>query len=168
MSTTIAPTALPGKTRRKAVSSGAVSRYAAFRRQGQIFGLTIELVREVLPGQPLTRVARSQEQILGVMSMRGEILPVVVIDRWLGLASRPDDASLPILVLRQGELLVGLRVDAIQSVINVPLQEVQPHPTAGEDTFLSGIWQRTGQPVITLIDGGALLEALCQQTAPNP
>lgn len=167
MSTIVAPTALSGKTSRKAGPSGPVSRYAAFRRQGQLFGLTIELVREVLPGQPLTRVARSQEQILGVMSMRGEILPVVVIDRWLGLASRPDDAALPILVLRQGELLVGLRVDAIQSVVNVPQQEVQPHPDAGKDTFLRGVWQRTGQPVITLIDGVALIEALCQQTTPT-
>jgi len=101
------------------------------------------------------------------MSLRGEILPVVVIDRWLGLASLPDDVNLPILVLRQGELLVGLRVDAIQSVVNVPEREVQAHPAADGDTFLTGIWQRPGLPPVTLINGAALIAALCQPTSTN-
>ena len=164
MTTSTSP---PERTTRHADVGGPVSLYAAFRRQRQLFGLPIELVREVLPGQPLTRVARAREEILGVLSLRGEILPVVVIDPWLGLASHPDDSALPILVLRQAELLVGLRVDAIHSVVTVPLQEVQPHPAGGGDTFLAGIWQRAGQTPITLIDGVALIEALCRQTITN-
>jgi purine-binding chemotaxis protein CheW len=163
----ISPKSLLKKRVRKTEAGGIVSRYAAFRRQGQFFGLPIDLIREVLPGQPLTRVARAQEQILGVMSLRGEILPVVVIDEWLGLMLQTDDLTLPILVLRRGELLVGLRVDAIQSVVNVPQREVQAHPTAAAGAFLSGIWQPTDRPPINLIDGVALIEALCHQTSVN-
>ena len=167
MTATLAPTSSSKRTAPKADSGASVSRYTVFRRNQQFFGLTIKLVREVLSGQPLTRVARAQEQILGVLSLRGEILPVVVIDRWLGLPSSPDDLNSPILVLRDADFLVGLRVDAIQSVVNVPQTEVQPHPAAGDDTLLSGIWHRAGQPPITLIDGAALIEALCHQNAPN-
>ena len=152
---------------RPADQGAGVSRYAVFRRQQQYFGVTIDLVREVLPGQSLTRVARAREEILGVLSLRGEILPVVVIDHWLGLTVGADDPSLPILVLRRGDLLVGLRVDAIQSVVNISEAEIQPHPAETEETLLTGIWSRPNQPPITLIDGTALLTALCQQTSTN-
>ncbi len=143
-------------------------RRAVFRRRQQLFGLEIELVREVLPGQPLSRVARSAEEVLGVLNLRGEVLPVVVVDRWLGLKPVADDSLLPILVLRRGDLLVGLRVDAIQSVVAIPPLEIQPHPGAGGEAHFTGLWQPAGRPAMTLISGAALLETLCKLTSINP
>jgi len=161
--TTIAPAvASPESVPETEVSS---IRYTVFRRQRQLFGLSIDLVREVLAGQPLTRVPRAQTQLLGVMSLRGEILPVVVIDGWLGLPSIPDDPSQPILVVRRADLLVGFRVDGVQSVLRVPRAEVQPHPSAGHQQHLAGIWHPEGLHPITLIAGAALLETLCRQAA---
>jgi purine-binding chemotaxis protein CheW len=121
-------------------------------------------VREVLSGQPLTHVPRSQEQILGVLSLRGEILPVVVIDEGLGVPPQTDDPTRPILVLRRSDLLVGLRVDAIQSVVNVRAAEVQPHPDASTDSLLSGIWQPTPDVFVTMIAGDELLDRLASRT----
>jgi purine-binding chemotaxis protein CheW len=138
--------------------------FTVFRRKNQLFGLSIDLVREVLPGQPLTHVPRAQAQILGVLSLRGEILPVLAIDDLLCLDPPPEDPTLPILVLRRGELLLGLRVDAIHSVVSVPSAEVQPHPGSGDNPFL-GIWQRPGGDAVTLIAGTKLLDALCAQTS---
>lgn len=145
---------------------GAISsRFAVFRRCQQLFGLSIDLVREVLPGQALTRVPRASQQILGVLSLRGEILPVVVIDSWLGLLPVADDPLLPILVLRRGDLLVGLRVDAIQGVVTVPAEEIQPHPSADSETPIAGIWHPEGRIPITLVAGTALLETLSRETS---
>jgi chemotaxis signal transduction protein len=158
------PTINPAKT---GITGASTARYSVFRRRQQLFGLGIDLVREVLPGQPLTRVPGSKQQILGVLNLRGEILPVVVIDAWLGLTPAPDDPSLPILVLRRADLLVGLRVDAIQSVVNIPAQEIQPHPAGAQSSLLASIWNPEGQAPVTLISGLALLEALCRQTSAN-
>lgn len=161
-------TAIPKETAGPATgAAGIASRHAVFRRRGQLFGLGIDLVREVLPGQPLTRVPRSREQILGVLSLRGEILPVVDIDVWLGLAPVTDDPALPILVLRRADLLVGLRVDAIQSVASVPNPEIQPHPTAESGACIAGIWQPEGRPPVTLVAGHQLLEILSRETSLN-
>lgn len=162
---TLSPPSVP--VTRPASVGLATSRHAVFSRCRQLFGLPIDLVREVLPGQPLAPVPRAQEQILGVLNLRGEILPVVVIDPWLGLPPIADDPALPILVLRRDDLLVGLRVDAIRSVLNVPPEEIQPHPAASSDAMLTGLWQPEGQSPITLIAGAALLDALCQSTASN-
>jgi len=164
MSTSISPADRPAAASQ---SGNAASRYTVFKRRRQLFGLSIELVREVLPGQPLTRVPRSGEQILGVLSLRGEILPVVVMDSWLGLAATPDDPGLPILVLRRAELLVGLRVDAIQRVVNLAAGEIQSHPAAGGNPLLQGIWQPAGQTPITVIDNNALVDLLCRSTSTN-
>ncbi len=147
----------------------ASSRYAVFRRHDQFFGLGIEFVTEVLPGQPLTRVPRSQGNILGVLSLRGEILPVVTVDELLDLEPRLDDPALPILVLRWRDVLVGLRVDAIQSVITLNTAEIQPHPS-GHGAHFAGIWRLEGdaQITLTLLAGGALIETLSQQTTTHP
>ena len=147
--------------------ANATHRYVIFRRHGQFFGLGIEFVTEVLPGQALTRVPRSQGNILGVLSLRGEILPVVRVDEMLDLAAANDNSALPILVLRWQDLLVGLRVDAIQSVITLPTGEIHPHP-AGRDSHFAGIWHAGGDSPITLtlLDGNTLLGVLRQQS-PN-
>ena len=110
---------------------------------------------------------RCQTNILGVVSLRGEILPVVTIDVLLDLPPQPDNATLPILVVRWRDLLVGLRVDAVQSVISLNANEIQPHPM-GRDTHFAGIWKTEGEHAITLtvLAGVPLLEALHQQTAP--
>jgi chemotaxis signal transduction protein len=145
----------------------AAARHTIFLRRQQLFGLGIDLVREVLPGQPLTRVPASKEQILGVLNLRGEVLPVVMIDGWLGLSPVADDPNLPILVLRRADLLVGLRVDAIQSVVSIPAHEIQPHPSTLHSSLLTSLWHPEGQAAVTLISGPALLEALCRQTSAN-
>jgi len=144
----------------------ANDRYAVFQRSGQYFGLGIEYVTEVLPGQPLTRVPRSQNNLLGVLSLRGEILPVVTIDEMLDLTARVDDPQLPILVLRWKEMLVGLRVDSVQSVISLNASEIQPHPS-NRDTHFAGIWRLKDDNSITLtlLAGAPLLVSLHQQTS---
>jgi chemotaxis signal transduction protein len=156
--------AVPSSTRASdAAAKSSATRYAVFRRCNQQFALSIDLVSEVLPGQPLTRVPRSQSQILGVLSLRGEILPVLTLDDLLGLSAPTDDPNLPILVLRQGELLAGLRVDAIQSVVSIPASEIQPYPAEGEACF-AGIWHPEGMIPMTLIASAALIDALRRQT----
>lgn len=142
-------------------------RFAVFLRRGQRFGLSIDLVRELLPGQTLTRVPRAISQVLGVLSLRGEILPVVSIDEWLGLTPEPDQPQQPILVVRHAELLVGIRVDTIQTVVPIPTEEIQPHPSAEAGSLLNGLWHPEGQTPITLIDGPGLLDALCRDAALN-
>jgi purine-binding chemotaxis protein CheW len=137
--------------------------YAVIKRGSQLFALDVDLVREVLPGQPLTRVPRAADQIIGVLNLRGEILPIVTIDPQLGLPSVADNPDLPILVLRKGELLVGLRVDSVQGAVSVPMAEIQPHPSSGSNTLLSGIFWREGQTAIALIGTKELLEAFYQQ-----
>jgi purine-binding chemotaxis protein CheW len=137
----------------------SASRFAVFRRCNQFFALSVDIVSEVLHGQPLTRVPRSQNMILGVLSLRGEILPVLTLDDWFGLEAPTNDAELPILVLRQGDLLAGLRVDSIQSVTSIPASEIQPYPAEGE-AYFAGIWRSEGTPPITLIASSVLLDAL--------
>jgi purine-binding chemotaxis protein CheW len=137
--------------------------YAVFKRGSRLFALDVDLVREVLPGQSLTRVPRAGEQILGVLNLRGEILPVMTLDPQLGLTNVVDNSALPILVLRKGELLVGLRVDSVQGTVSIPTQEIQPHPSAGENQLLSGFFWREGQSSIALIGTRELLETFYQQ-----
>ena len=134
--------------------------HSVFVRQGQRFGLPVEFVREVIHGRSLTRIPRRVDSVAGVLNLRGDMLPVVLVDQWLELPFQPYDPARPIVVLRQGELLVGIQVDAVQRVASIPRAEVSPSPSAGRSAHLRSIWNVAGQPLVTLIDAKPLLAAI--------
>lgn len=145
-------------------------RFGVFRRDGQLFGLPIEFVIEVIAGQKLTRVPRTAVEVAGLLNLRGEILTVLMADNWLGLEPRDYDASKPILVLRHGRVLFGIQVDAVQSVVTIPPEEIQARPERTDGAggaIRSGVWQRLNRPLLTLIDGRLLVRFIQQALAPK-
>ena len=155
-------TTLPQPVLDQRTSSNAGSRrlYGIFRRSGQSFGLPVEFIREVVAAGEMTRLAQMPAELAGVFNLRGEILPVILADRWLGLTGRSYEAGKPILVLRQKDLLVGIQVDAMNHVQPVSTAQVSPHPEGGRLTHINGLWKRAGDSLVTLIDGEALFQLL--------
>ena len=123
----------------------APSEYVAFQIQGESWALPIGALREIVRVTPLTEVPRAAPALLGVMNLRGEVLPVFSLERRLGLASAPariagpdaDLASVPrgarILVVRTAEGDAGLLVDAVREVVRLRASSFElPDPGPGE------------------------------------
>jgi len=101
---------------------------------GEPYALPIERVREIVRMCPLTRVPRAPALVLGVISLRGEILQVLDLRRALGAAALPPTRRSRIVVLH-GEAgdVAGWLVDAVSEVLRVPEAELLPPPgAAGE------------------------------------
>jgi chemotaxis signal transduction protein len=157
----------PAPSQRVATSApdGALSgaQYSLFRRHEQNFCIDVTHLQEVLQQSSVTPVPRSSRSLAGVMNLRGEVLPVLLVDALLHLPEQAYDPSRPVLVLRRKDLLVGIQVDSVQRVGFVPRDEVLPSPLTNQSAIWAGIWFRANQELATLLDGSALLDEIYAQ-----
>ena len=122
----------------------------AFSLDGSPYALPIERVREIVRLRPLTAVPRVSEDVLGVISLRGEIVQVVDLRTRLGLRREQSGRSARIvIVLAEDGLIGGLLVDAVTEVLSVSEASLQP-PT-GESDVVSALCAR-GDCFVSIVD----------------
>jgi len=124
---------------------------------GELYGIQIHLVQEVLRVGPITRVPGAPVPFIGITSLRGKILPVLDLRVRLGLpCSVPQPRRRIVVIELQGRLL-GLLVDAVQQVLTLTASKIEP-PPEGSD-LLGGVAQLEGGRLLLLLELGRLLEA---------
>jgi purine-binding chemotaxis protein CheW len=93
--------------------------FATFELDGQLFGIEVEEVQEVIRYQPMTRVPLAPTEIRGLINLRGQIVTAMDLRRRLGMPERPE-GELPMnVVVRTVDGWVSLLVDEIGDVVEV-------------------------------------------------
>jgi purine-binding chemotaxis protein CheW len=122
------------------------AQYLTFVCDGQEYGVEILRVQEIKGWDRVTRVPHSPDFVLGVMNLRGTIVPVVDLRRRFGLKAGSFDASTVVIVVHAGSAngrgTVGIMVDAVSEVYNFDADSVRSPPaiaTAADHAFVSGI-----------------------------
>jgi purine-binding chemotaxis protein CheW len=119
---------------RKAGEEGASRQYLSFFLGGQEYATDILRVQEIKGWDTVTRVPYSPTYILGVINLRGAIVPVVDLRVRLALESASFDSATVVIVVRvagtRGERIVGLVVDAVSDVYSFSAENIQPPPEA--------------------------------------
>lgn len=137
--------------------------HALFQRGGDVFGVEIDSVRTVIPAEVLTRVPRAPSTLAGVLNLRGDALPVVMLDSWLGQAPQAYRRDRPILILRSADLLVGLQVDRMMDVLDLAGFDVAPHPETAQRPWYNGRTTLPSGRLATILSGARLLRAISDQ-----
>jgi len=108
----------------------------------QDFCMDIMLVREIRGWTSVTTLPHAPADVLGVMNLRGTIVPIVDLSARLGLGScerRPRDV---IIIAMISDQVVGLLVTAVLDIVGVARDEIQPMPKiscAEASDFIGGI-----------------------------
>ena len=150
------------------------SQYVTFVCGDVEYGVEILRVQEIKGWEGVTRVPYTPPYLLGVMNLRGVIVPVIDLRARLGLASRPFDSSTVVIVVRVdlavGEKTVGIVVDAVSEVYNVADDAVKPTPDLGagaDDACVSGLTS-VDDKMVMLLDLNRLVASsidLCGHSA---
>ncbi len=148
---------------RTADALDAAERYLAFELCGEGYAASIMDVREILTIRSLTEVPRAPREVLGVVSKRGLVLPVIDLATTLGLREpqRRLKTSQRVLVVGEGDRVCGLRVDSVAEVIKLSstqIESVPPSLGARNAGLLLGLG-RVGSTMYILLDLGAVLDA---------
>src|SRR5258708_36083290 len=108
--------------------------YLSFFLGGQEYATDMLRVQEIKGWDTVTRVPYSPGYILGVINLRGAIVPVVDLRVRFALESAPFDSATVVIVVRvaraRGERIVGLVVDAVSDVYGFSAGNIQPAPEA--------------------------------------
>jgi purine-binding chemotaxis protein CheW len=137
--------------------------YLAFHLEGEHYAVPIHGVREIVKVPPLTEVPRAASNLLGVMYLRGEVLPVYDIKVKLRLADAaplvagPDAPEPPrgarIIVVQTADGLAGIWVDSVSEVVRLRpsmLELAPPGVGGGERDCVVGLGRRKQQLFILL------------------
>lgn len=107
------------------------------------YALDILAVQEIRRLEPPTRIANAPDHLLGIMNLRGVVMPIIDL-RWrLGLPA-VNDVNTVTVVVTLGERTVGLVVDAVSDVVTIEPERLQPCPRfgpRGQADFVAGIYQ---------------------------
>ena len=98
------------------------TQFLTFVCAGEEYGVEILRVQEIKGWEGVTRVPYTPPYVLGVMNLRGVIVPVIDLRARFGLESKPFDSSTVVIVVR---------VDAVSEVYNVAADAVKPTPDLG-------------------------------------
>jgi len=101
----------------------------SFEVAGQEYAVAIENVQEIvqMPDE-IVEVPHAEGHVLGVMTLRQRLLPLVSLRRMFALPERAADEQSRIVVVAIGGAAVGVVMDSVNEVLRVPLSGAEPVP----------------------------------------
>lgn len=129
------------------------TQYLTFDLDNQEYGLPIIEVQEIKGWSNITPVPNVPAHMLGVLNLRGTIIPVVDLRKRFGLSHTDQNDLAAIIVVNMGERLSGLVVDSVSDVVGVSEDDIQENPEANtniDQRFFSGIIESKGKLIILL------------------
>ena len=134
-------------------------KYLTFPMGKEEYGLEIRHVTEIVGIQRITEVPDMPHFIRGVINLRGKVIPVLDVRSRFNLEPREFDDHTCIIVVNLNGTAVGLLVDTVSEVMNIPLKQIDPPPSVkkGETSrYLQGLG-KVGDSVKILLDIRKLL-----------
>lgn len=145
MTATATPLAAP--------TGAATTQLATFWLDGDLYGVEVAHVQEVLKTQTLTRVPLAPAAVAGLINLRGQVVTAIELRERLGLPPRPEDTAAVVIVVRlQGEA-VSLLVDSIADVVDVQARDFEPPPDTMDGSarhLIRGAYKLSGQLLLAL------------------
>jgi purine-binding chemotaxis protein CheW len=148
-------------------SSAAERQLIVFSLHGEHYGLPIASVREIIRYTPPRVTATAHGLIQGLINLRGRVLPVLDLSSRLGEVLEVSDTT-RILVLEVSTGVLGLIVDAVDGVVEVPPERIEPIPGAVTDGALGHEIVAIDDRLVMLLDADrALGRALPERERPE-
>ncbi|MGA1845280.1 MAG: chemotaxis protein CheW [bacterium] len=147
--------------RREQTNAGS---YSTIRREGLIkfvtffldneeYALPVSEVREIKRVGEITRVPNAPHHIKGVMNLRGRIVPVLELKKRLQLGEAAIDIDSRIVVVEQGNRVLGLMVDRVSQVMNIAAEQIDKAPeevVQVNENYLKGVGKLDERMIILL------------------
>jgi chemotaxis signal transduction protein len=135
--------------------------FLVFTLAGELYGLELQRVREILTPPTLTHVPRAPDDVLGVCSVRGLLVTVFDLRRRLNVEQRVETRASRVLLSEspEGEV-VGLYVDDVRNVVRLADDEIEiAQALLGGDLsdYVLGVGRPGGEPIV-LLDQRSLTE----------
>ena len=132
-------------------------KYLTFMLGSEEYGLPVLKVREIIKVMVITHVPQVAAHVLGVINLRGKVIPVIDLRRKFGFVAQEHTERTCIIVaevdLAQSTVMMGVVVDAVSEVVNVTAAEIDSAPDFGgqnQTDYILGLAKIKGSVKILL------------------
>ncbi len=158
----------------QAESGDAGGQYLTFMLAGEEYGVEILKVQEIKGWDNATPIPNTPEYVLGVLNLRGAVVPIIDLRQRFSLESIPYGATTVVIVVKMAhedqERTVGLVVDAVADVYRLESSEIQPPPDMGgavHTEFVRGL-ATVEEKMVILLEIDRLIDFRNMQAAKSP
>ncbi len=104
------------------------NKYLTFYLNNEEFGIEIKYIIEIIGIQLINTVPDMPAYIKGVINLRGKVIPVMDVRMRFKFNEKPYNERTCIIVTRINEQLIGLIVDEVSEVLDIPKSNIEPPP----------------------------------------
>ena len=118
-------------------------KFLTFLLGSESYGIEVLSIREIIRMQQVTPVPKMPEHVRGVINLRGKVIPIIDLRVKLALPLTETTERTCVIVLdiqpEAGEnTLLGIVVDAVEEVVNIDSDQIEPSPDFGTDISREG------------------------------
>ncbi len=127
--------------------------WLTFSLAGEEYAIDIEAVNEIIKPREVTDIPRVPSFILGIISLRGIVVPIYDLARRLSLGDVDINQQSRVIVCQYEEMVVGLLVDNITQVVRIKEDKIEPPPAVLSGInreLVSGVGRHQGRMLILL------------------
>jgi purine-binding chemotaxis protein CheW len=138
--------------------------FLTFDLAGEGYGLEIRYVTEIIGIQKVTNVPGMPEHVIGVLNLRGKVIPIIDVRLRFNLPLREYDERTCIIVVDVNDNPVGLVVDQVSEVVDIAEKDIEPPPATGKGGghYIQGLG-KIAEKVKILLNVEALVEDDAQE-----
>jgi purine-binding chemotaxis protein CheW len=141
----------------EAAAAGALE-VLAFTIGAEEYAVDIGHVQELRSYETVTRIANAPSHMLGVVNLRGLIVPIVDLRVRMGIAQPAYNDFTVVVVLTLPGGVAGMVVDSVSDVITLAPEQLKPAPTLGahRQPYLRGV-AAVGERMLIVVDIASML-----------
>jgi purine-binding chemotaxis protein CheW len=125
-----------------AAQDGAENAFLTMVLAGQLCGIPVLSVRDVLANQTIARIPLAPAEVAGNLNLRGRIVTAIDLRQLLHLPPRADGQTQMSIVTEQGNELYALQVDQVREVVTLKRHAMEPNPPT-----LPALWVEHSQGI---------------------
>ncbi|OHC68930.1 MAG: chemotaxis protein CheW [Pseudomonadales bacterium RIFCSPLOWO2_02_FULL_63_210] len=130
---------------------------------GQLYGINVFKVKEVLQCPKLTIMPRSSPVVRGVASIRGGTIPILDLSMATGRPPLQDLKNSFVIITEYNTKVQGFLVHSVERIVNMNWEEIHPPPKgAGRDHYLTAV-TRLDKELVEILD----VEKILAEVAPT-
>jgi len=136
------------------------TQYIVVKVANEQYGIDIGSIDNIVRMQRITRVPKSQKYYMGVINLRGDVVPVMNLRMKLGMEQIDYTNSTRIIITKfEGNAYIGFIVDEVMQIVNLKDEELESpsfNKNADAEQYITGIGKNDGL-LISILDMNALV-----------
>ncbi len=136
--------------------------FLTFELNNEMYGVDILKVQEIRGWTEVTNIPNAPHFIRGVVNLRGAIVPILDMRRRFNMDELVFTHQTVVIVVNVSDRTIGMVVDGVSDVVNIPMEDLRPAPDFGtgiDASFLQGLAPINEENMAIILNIDEMLQA---------